>query len=121
MPMQPVEPRRHRVGADGAHDHQVLLARAQLAGDDLDPEEQRGEGGDGAEGAEGERFGPDGLLGLRLDLRRDLEVGEVTLGRIPSPLHGGDVGRAASQLHAQIDEGLCRSANDRARAGVPTM
>ena len=53
--------------------------------------------------AECERLGPYRLLGFGLELRRHLEVGEVALARIPPPLHGRDVARASSQLHAQVD------------------
>ncbi len=92
---EPVQRGRRRIGPDGAHDDQVALAGAQLPGDELHPEQQRSQAGDGAEDPQCERLGPYRLLGLRLHLCGDLKVGEVPLGRIPPPLHGGDVGRAA--------------------------
>jgi hypothetical protein len=103
---QPVELRRQRVGPDGAHDDEILFPRAQLAGDHLDPEEQRRQDGNGAEGAERQRFGADGLRGLGLELGGDLEVREVALGRVPPALDGRDARRPAPHLHAEIDERL---------------
>ena len=76
------------------------------ARDDLHPEKQRGEGGNCPERAEGERFRAERLLGLGLQLRRDLEVGEVLLRRVPPALDGRHVRRATPKLRAQIDECL---------------
>ena len=69
---------------------------------------------------EGKRLGPNGLLRFRHHLRGDLKVGEILLGRIPVPLHRRDIGRAAPQLQAQIDD-CWPIATDFVRAGVATM
>ena len=90
----------------------------RLARDDLHPEKQRGQGGNSPEHAEGERFRAERLLGLGLQLGRDLEVGEVLLRRVPPALDGRHVRRATPKLRAQIDEcpGVGRQQSGRAPA-----
>jgi hypothetical protein len=98
-----------------------VLAPAQLACDELDAEEQRSQSGDGAEHTECQGLGTYRLIGCGLELRRDLEVGEVLLGRIPPPLHGPHVGRTVAELHPEVhDAGVAghRSCERRRRHDV---
>ena len=79
-PDETVENSRRRVCSHGLHDGQVMLVGTQLPRHKLYPEKEGGQGGNTPEHTERERLGPYRLIGFGLQLRSDLEVGEVSLG-----------------------------------------